>query len=343
MASSPSSSSSSESVVSTKDFLHYLIIGFAFSAVLYGITIMQAYVYYRRYPRDEPWLKIFIAFLLVIDTLTTAFAGQGLHTYAVDDYLQPDKLGTIVWSLIVEDYLCIVAAVLVQFYFAQRLWILSHGNWLLTGAIAVLALISLATGTWICADMFTSPNISLYATILARVLAAICSGTRALADVLISGGLCYYLHTSRTGLKQSDTLIDKLMVYAIQRGLVTTICQGFDFITILAFPTSLVYLPVILILSKLYIIALLATLNVRNSLNPTSGTANVIELESMPAFARVQDTVMSITARDSQMVQSQGMVPVHASVSSTAMPTLSVVCSSAGGRSRFCIHSLGHL
>ncbi|KAL7284841.1 hypothetical protein ACG7TL_002154 [Trametes sanguinea] len=308
MADSPSSSSTS--VVSTEDFLHYLIIGFAFSAVLYGITIMQAYVYYRRYPRDDLWLKIFIASLLIIDTLTTAFAGQGLHTYAVDDYLQPEKLGTIVWSLIVEDYLCIVAAVLVQIYFAQRLWILSHGNWMLTGTIAILAVISLATGTWICADMFMAPSISLYATILARVLAAICSGSRALADVLISGGLCYYLHTSRTGLKQSNTLIDRLMVYAIQRGLVTTICQGFDFITILAFPTSLVYLPVILILSKLYIIALLATLNVRNSLNPaTAGTSNVIELESMPAFARAPDTVA--TVHDAETMRSRGLISMH--------------------------------
>ncbi|OSC99265.1 hypothetical protein PYCCODRAFT_1470346 [Trametes coccinea BRFM310] len=310
MASTSESSSSSTSVVSTEDFLHYLIIGFAFSAVLYGITIMQAYVYYRRYPKDDLWLKIFIALLLIIDTLTTAFAGQGLHTYAVDDYLQPDKLDTIVWSLIVEDYLCIVAAVLVQFYFAQRLWILSHGNWLLTGMIAILALISLATGTWICTDMFMGPSISLYATVAARVLAAICSGSRALADVLISGGLCYYLHTSRTGLKQSDTLIDKLMMYAIQRGLVTTICQGFDFITILAFPTSLIYLPVILILSKLYIIALLATLNVRKSLNPaTAGTTNVIELESMPAFARAPETVA--TVHDSEMMRSRGLIPMH--------------------------------
>ncbi|KAJ3003433.1 hypothetical protein NUW54_g5301 [Trametes sanguinea] len=223
---------SSPEVCATKGFLSGLIIGFAFSATLYGITIMQAYVYYRRYLQDGAALKLFVAFLIVLDTLTTAFAAHGLHTYVVDDYLQPSKVNTIVWSLITENYLCILTAVLVQFYFAQRLWILSRRNIALTGMIAVLALVSLGTGTWVGAEM-------------------------------------------------SNTLIDKLMVYAIQRGLVTTIGQLFDFVTIIAAPTSFLYLPVILMQSKLYTNLLLATLNVRSYLHTQAiGGGSVIEVES---------------------------------------------------------------
>ncbi|KAI9068170.1 hypothetical protein FKP32DRAFT_1754617 [Trametes sanguinea] len=272
---------SSPEVRATKGFLSGLIIGFAFSATLYGITIMQAYVYYRRYLQDGAALKLFIAFLIVLDTLTTAFAAHGLHTYVVDDYLQPSKVNTIVWSLITENYLCILTAVVVQFYFAQRLWILSRRSIALTGTIAVLALVSLGTGTWVGAEMFISPSLALYGTIKARVLAAVCSGSRTLADILICAGLCYFLHTNKSGLRQSNTLIDKLMVYAIQRGLVTTVGQLFDFVTILAAPTSFLYLPVILMQSKLYTNLLLATLNVRSYLHTQAiGGGSVIEVES---------------------------------------------------------------
>ncbi|OSC99272.1 hypothetical protein PYCCODRAFT_851061 [Trametes coccinea BRFM310] len=249
---------SSPEVRATKGFLSGLIVGFAFSATLYGITIMQAYVYYRRYLQDGAALKFFVAFLIVLDTLTTVFAAHGLHTYVVDDYLQPAKVNTIVWSLITENYLCLFLA--------------------------------------------------LYGTIKARVLAAVCSGSRTLADILICAGLCYFLHSNKSGLKQSNTLIDKLMVYAIQRGLVTTVGQLFDFVTILAAPTSFLYLPVILMQSKLYTNLLLATLNVRSYLHTqVIGGGSVVEVETGSlVFTRGTNTE---SGRDSNRVRSFALTP----------------------------------
>ncbi|KAI9064924.1 hypothetical protein FKP32DRAFT_1675196 [Trametes sanguinea] len=314
-----STSPDSSAAVTTKAYLHHLIIGFAFSAVLYGITVMQAYVYFRRYPKDVIWLKIFVAVLLVLDTLTTAFAGQGLHTYAVDDYEQPDKLGNLTWSLITENYLSIVTAAIVEFYYAHCLWIISRGNRPLTAIIAFLALVSLGTGTWIVADMFMAPGLALYNSTAPRAVSSVCSGSRSVADVIISASLCYYLHTNKSGIKQSDVLTDKLMMYAVQRGLLTAVVQAFETITISAFPTSLVYLPVTLMLSKLYTNALLATLNVRNALKAEStGGGNVISLESRPVFTRGGDSVVERDA-DLNMIHSRALEHGHPALSATAI------------------------
>jgi len=42
-------------------------------------------------------------------------------------------------------------------------------------------------------------------------------------DLMITVILCVLLHRSRSGIKETDTLIIKLMVYAINRGVVTTL------------------------------------------------------------------------------------------------------------------------
>ncbi|KAL7284845.1 hypothetical protein ACG7TL_002158 [Trametes sanguinea] len=275
-----SSTSASSPAVTTKEFLHSLIIGFAFSAVLYGITVMQSYVYYRRYPKDGISMKLFVGCVApvrkpillipyafahcegsILDTLTTAFAGQGLHTYAVDDYLQPNKVGSLTWSLITENYLSIVLAAIVEFFYAHCLWI----------------------------------------------------------------SLCYYLHANKSGIKQSDMLIDKLMMYAVQRALTRMgvagrrTVQAFETITIIAVPTSLVFLPVTLMLSKLYTNALLATLNVRDSLKAEStGVGNVITLESRPVFTRGGDPVAERDA-DSDTTHSRALEHNHPASSATVI------------------------
>ncbi|KAJ3001073.1 hypothetical protein NUW54_g6664 [Trametes sanguinea] len=327
-----STSPDSSAAVTTKAYLHHLIIGFAFSAVLYGITVMQAYVYFRRYPKDVIWLKIFVAVLLVLDTLTTAFAGQGLHTYAVDDYEQPEKLGSLTWSLITENYLSIVTAAVVEFYYAHCLWIISRGNRPLTAIIAFLALVSLGTGTWIVADMFMAPGLALYGSIAPRAVSSVCSGCRSVADVIISASLFYYLHTNKSGIKQSDVLIDKLMMYAIQRGLLTAVVQAFE--TITCFPDLACVPPghadaqqacvfllsctvdiclTVKVVFTVYTNALLATLNVRNALKAEStGGGNVISLESRPVFTRGGNSVVERDA-DLNTIHSRALEHGHVS------------------------------
>lgn len=43
------------------------------------------------------------------------------------------------------------------------------------------------------------------------------------ADVYITVVLCVLLHHSRSGIKSTDTIITKLIVYAVHRGVITTV------------------------------------------------------------------------------------------------------------------------
>ncbi|EMD31072.1 hypothetical protein CERSUDRAFT_109630 [Gelatoporia subvermispora B] len=74
---------------------------------LYGITNIQTYIYFRRYPNDRIILK-----MLILDTVHQALTTHSVYTTMVTRWGSPDAFGSVLWS---RNY----------YYpsiFARRLW-----------------------------------------------------------------------------------------------------------------------------------------------------------------------------------------------------------------------------
>ncbi|KAI0330285.1 hypothetical protein GY45DRAFT_1323825 [Cubamyces sp. BRFM 1775] len=267
---------------SIQESLACQIIGFTLSTTLYGITILQTYFYYRQYGTRDGWpTKLLIAVLLVIDTLTTIFLAHAMYTYVVLDFGAPSKTDLITWSFASENFLGIVSAVLYQCYFARRLWIFSHHNKTLVALILFFAIVNAGSGMALTVRAYTLDTWASLATVPSRAILGLFSGSCSVCDALITAGLCYFLQAGRTGIKGTDTLIDRLIIYAIERGLLTTICQIMHMILTVALPGHAYFLPFAMMESKLYANALLATLNVRNALSESE--ISTVEL-TIPDF-----------------------------------------------------------
>ncbi|KAK0452574.1 hypothetical protein EV421DRAFT_1769719 [Armillaria borealis] len=100
-------------------------------------------------------------------------------------------------------------------------------------------------------------------------------------DLLVAVTLCYILHSSRTGMKRTDTLINSLIVYAVH-----TVSQN------IAYPKNLVYLSVYQIVANLYSNSFLATLNARRHIKPvndnfsTTGNVNTFSFATFGAHSQ---------------------------------------------------------
>ncbi|THH29894.1 hypothetical protein EUX98_g4297 [Antrodiella citrinella] len=90
------------------------------------------------------------------------------------------------------------------------------------------------------------------------------------ADITIAFSLCFFLHTSRTGIRKTESLINILIMYTINTGLLTAADSTAGLITFVVMPNNMVYITFYLQLSKLYINAYLATLNARENLRDRS-------------------------------------------------------------------------
>ncbi|KAJ2984440.1 hypothetical protein NUW54_g10511 [Trametes sanguinea] len=80
------------------------LIGFTFATTLYGVSLIQGYMYYRKYERDSIRLKALVAAMLILDTLTSATMAHAWYSYVVLDFGKPFRLLRIVWSYAVCVY-----------------------------------------------------------------------------------------------------------------------------------------------------------------------------------------------------------------------------------------------
>ncbi|KAI1789712.1 hypothetical protein LXA43DRAFT_1096129 [Ganoderma leucocontextum] len=198
------------------------LIGFTISTTIYGITVLQTYFYFRTYPNDKSYIKLTVGSLWILDTLGTILVAHSLYTYFVLNFTDPLKDANLVWSFSLENGVTTLITFVVQCYFAECLWRFSHGNRILVGSIAMLALTSFGLGIETTAHLFIVKSILSLASNEVLIIGGLVQGFAALCDVLITGGLCYYLHNGRSGLTSTDSLVDKLMVFAINRGAFTT-------------------------------------------------------------------------------------------------------------------------
>ncbi|KAF5392313.1 hypothetical protein D9757_001612 [Collybiopsis confluens] len=107
----------------------------------------------------------------------------------------------------------------------------------------------------------------------------------AAGDVLIAGTLTFLLQTSKTGFSRSDTMLNKLTLFAVNTGALTSLCAVASLISvspssrnllyklvkvldrptlkILAAPNTFIYISFFFCMGRLYTNSLLATLNAR--------------------------------------------------------------------------------
>ncbi|CDO71979.1 hypothetical protein BN946_scf184943.g13 [Trametes cinnabarina] len=78
------------------------------------------------------------------------------------------------------------------------------------------------------------------------------------SDLILTGALVFVLQKSRTGSKRTNNILDTLIIYTINTGLLTSIVSVFAFVFALVIPGNLIYAAVSIVGAKLYANSVLA-------------------------------------------------------------------------------------
>ncbi|KAK0202096.1 hypothetical protein DFS33DRAFT_1276867 [Desarmillaria ectypa] len=97
----------------------------------------------------------------------------------------------------------------------------------------------------------------------------------AACDLLITATLCCILNQKRTGIKTTDTLLDNLIILAINRGAVTSLAALFNLILFVWRPEAMI------LCCQFYVLSVVGGLNSRRSLRDDGRDAVTLPLESM--------------------------------------------------------------
>ncbi|KAJ6516123.1 hypothetical protein C8R45DRAFT_232881 [Mycena sanguinolenta] len=294
-------------IAGVKQIFATSFIGFSLATTIYGISILQVYLYYRNYPADRFSLKFMVALLFLLDTLCTIFVAHSLYTFYVLNFDQNPLIDLIIpWSFSVckharkdgrctdfnwtdgeaardahhlycVNFLCACHMERFSAHCNQRFNADQFSvtvNKFVAGFIIFLAVTCLALGLVTTVELFTIFNV--IGTRKFSIISGLVQGLAALNDVIISIAMIYYLHHNRSGLPSTTLFVDKLILYAVSRGTLTAVCQILFLVTNVALPGSTFWQPWHQMVGKF--------LNVRGSF-----TKSEVQLGTTPEFKKTRD------------------------------------------------------
>ncbi|KAJ7023499.1 hypothetical protein C8F04DRAFT_1134105 [Mycena alexandri] len=211
-----------------------LVVGFAVACVIFGMLLTQVWTYFSRYNSDStvykllvgPWQAFFVELLEAADQ---SFIGHAVYFYTVTSAGNATAVATGATTWYLQQAFGSVVGTIVKCCFAARVY------------------------RFFTVQAFQLPSIP--AVFRLKTLATISLALGSFTDVVTAASLSFFLWRMRTNHKSAtNSLIMRLVMDAVNTGILTT----FDFLT-----GNLIFAATYFMLSKLYAVSFLATLNVR--------------------------------------------------------------------------------
>ncbi|TFK91289.1 hypothetical protein K466DRAFT_660207 [Polyporus arcularius HHB13444] len=246
--------------------------------IFYGITIQQAFRYYRLYPSDNKLLKGLVIVVFVFETFHTILCIHVCYFSAMLKFTNPLALFTTsgprsLQTLPLSAGLVVVTA---HCFYLRRAYLLGpRWRWMLAVAV-VLIVAELGFSAAASAKAYMLVTIEDFSK--AIWLISTSCGMTAFADIFLCSLFIDALHRSRTGFRKTDTLINTLILYAVGTGLLNSILIFLSFLFSVIFPKNEIYAGIDMAATKLYSNMLFVALNSRKTLTearPSTGTTSV--------------------------------------------------------------------
>ncbi|OAX41815.1 hypothetical protein K503DRAFT_441423 [Rhizopogon vinicolor AM-OR11-026] len=182
----------------------------------------------------------------ILETAHTALSIHFIEYYLILNFGDLTTLEYAVWSMAATYFIGFIIAYTVNFCFIWRIRQLSQKRWIAV-CFVIFATVRCGFGLTNCSMNFRYP---MWKNFRAHVFPTMVVGwvLSALVDSSIALTLCLYLRKRRTGMKSTDSILSRLLLYSINTGAVTS------FFAIL-----------VIIMASVYAVSFLASLNNRKS------------------------------------------------------------------------------
>ncbi|KIJ29746.1 hypothetical protein M422DRAFT_268779 [Sphaerobolus stellatus SS14] len=237
-----------------------MLIGAWLNAILYGILVLQIFMYLQTFKKEATWMRYFVLYLLVVETLNTGFNLGIVYEPLVQRYGTERATTRVPVMLETEPIMTVLIASPVQLFIAWRIKIIS-GSRRMAALISFFAIASFAGGIVGTVESAIKTDYSQLQEFKGAVITWLIAA--AAADILITGTLVYSLHKRKTGNSYSDAMVNRIIRLTLQTGALTALFATADVVLFLAVPHTTLNFIWDFPLCKLYTNALLSTLNAR--------------------------------------------------------------------------------
>ncbi|KAF7308400.1 hypothetical protein HMN09_00688700 [Mycena chlorophos] len=219
---------SSTEVVSwgLKNFLGCGVLGLALSSIIFGITWLQVYLYYTEHSSgDRPFLKAYVAIVMILDTLNQVLVILVVYHYTVTDFGDFEALTQNTWPFFFWQALPAgIIEIMVEAFFAYRLYGMSGRKIIYLVFVGIVCVFQLAGYIgWLVIGSKSSPLPSLTAQLEPWSIIIFSSAT--ICDLVIAVCLIHYLRKEKNAgmFRGTNRAINLLITYALNTCLLTDI------------------------------------------------------------------------------------------------------------------------
>ncbi|TFK48143.1 hypothetical protein OE88DRAFT_1737850 [Heliocybe sulcata] len=277
-----------------------LLVGLVVSAVLFGVTNLQVFVYFQNYPNDLTLHKLAVGLLWILDALHLALSTHAVFWYLVTNFATIELTIPIVWSFKLEYAINIITILLVQSLYVVRLWKMApeEGEWLfvlcwLSFFVAAHSTLGMGIATiYYVYRMHDIAQVEKYSWLIYSSY-----GTGTVVDVAIAATFCWIIWSHRTGHARSDSIIARIMLYVLGSGALTSAFSLICLAVFAAMPTNYVSFGVSFSLNKVYVNSFLAVLISRNSIKQCPDDEAAAQSIHRPTQAQMADFTHCVAPR----------------------------------------------
>ncbi|KAH9938825.1 uncharacterized protein BXZ73DRAFT_99886 [Epithele typhae] len=242
-------------------------LGHFVSAVLYGLTTLQAYTYYRNRSSDGWFTRYSILLLWLLDGLHVTLVTHTMYVYCVSNFTNLLAIQKPVWSICVMIMVSSASNTLVRACFAYRIYKLGGGRWIIPAVIAICSAYVEIDATYFAVKLLGLDSYAQISKFSWGLYAGL--SVEVAVDLIVAATQVLLLQSYRTGIRNTDNLIASLMAYSVNTGLLTSFCALGALVSYAVAPHKFIYFAFYFVLSKMYINSLLATLNSRSLVRKT--------------------------------------------------------------------------
>ncbi|ESK84985.1 hypothetical protein Moror_9206 [Moniliophthora roreri MCA 2997] len=272
-----------------------MFIGTFLSTILYGVVVVQTFIYFQMCKRDYLWMRCFIVYLFVAETVSTGLFFGMMYEPLLLNFGNPEVLvksplrssyifvssseNLPILSLHLHQYsvpVCnknpvvepsfdtVLISTPAQWFMAWRIKVIT-GSKIIAVSIFGLSLASLTGGIWTGIAVGFTPEFQRFGEF--KYAPSLWLVTTTVADIMIASSLVYVLASilkHKTRFSATNDQIDRIIRLTVQTGTITAVAALADavvYLSVTSHPT--IFFIWDLSLSKLYTNSVLSSLNAR--------------------------------------------------------------------------------
>ncbi|OBZ68982.1 hypothetical protein A0H81_11086 [Grifola frondosa] len=245
------------------DSFGVILLSTIINAVFYGITVLQSLYYFDKFSEDSWSLKLVVLLVWVLDTITLVLDSHVCYHYLIVNYENPIALQFQVWSAELETAITFTVVFVVQLFFVIRIWKVGNGQWLLPICIALAAGGAFEITVAVFRFKLWTDTLGPVVTTPVQVNSILETVTDISITVVLCWLLCREKRVGRRNFRTSNIIINRWIIFLVNRGAVAALVQIFILIAKLRWPQTLIWVAFHNTVSRVYSNSMLATLNSR--------------------------------------------------------------------------------